>query len=232
MRRVLLGVVLGALLTILVAAPAGAMPPNEILIAKNLQRLGVLPSYATPTMAKGAVATLGISGPREGAALRPPSGAVRGAASGLKGYLRARAADPSATSTYVTNTLVLLVEFADADWPSGDSTGHTIDGPQHGEIGPPAADDNATFWPGDSSRMHYQQMLFGNSFNIYDESGASRGMSDDTMRNYYLEMSHGTYTVGGQITEWVQLPYPESWYGADSASGQRQPQRRHLAHRP
>ena len=43
MRRLLLGVALGALLTILVAAPAGAVPPNEILIARNLQRLGILP---------------------------------------------------------------------------------------------------------------------------------------------------------------------------------------------
>ena len=54
MRRVLLGVALGALLTILAAAPAGAVPPNEILIAKNLQRLGVVPSYATPGMARAA----------------------------------------------------------------------------------------------------------------------------------------------------------------------------------
>jgi immune inhibitor A len=223
-RRFLLGVGLCALLAAILAAPALAlsaareMPANEILIAKNLKRLGLIPRYATPEMAQAAVQALGIAGPREGAALRPPAGARWGAANGLKRFLRAQAGDPSATDTYVTNTLVLLVEFADADWPSGDSSGHDIAGPQHGEIGPPAADDNATFWPGDFSRMHYQQMLFGNSFNIYDASGAARGSSDDTMRNYYLEMSHGTYTVDGQIMAWVQLPYPESWYGADSAS--------------
>ena len=43
-----------------------------------------------------------------------------------------------------------------------------------------------------------------------------RGTSDDTMRNYYLEQSHGTYTVQGDIKDWVTLDLPESYYGADS----------------
>ena len=81
--------------------------------------------------------------------------------------------------------------------------------------------------------MHYQQMLFGNSYPIYGgraatdmgkaASGAKvpwvstlRGTSDDTMRNYYLEQSHGTYTVQGDIKDWVTLDLPESYYGADS----------------
>ena len=37
-----------------------------------------------------------------------------------------------------------------------------------------------------------------------------RGTSDDTMRNYYLEQSHGTYTVQGDIKDWVTLDLPES----------------------
>ena len=36
------------------------------------------------------------------------------------------------------------------------------------------------------------------------------------MRNYYLEQSHGTYTVQGDIKDWVTLDLPESYYGADS----------------
>ena len=63
MRRVLLGAALGALLTILVAAPAGAVPPNEILIARNLQRVGIVPSYATPIMACAAAQALAAKGP-------------------------------------------------------------------------------------------------------------------------------------------------------------------------
>ncbi len=54
MRRVLVGVAFGALLANVAAAPAGAVPPDEILIAKNLKRLGVVPGYATPPMARAA----------------------------------------------------------------------------------------------------------------------------------------------------------------------------------
>ena len=217
MRRLILGAALTTLLAIVVAAPAGAMPPNEVLIAKNLQRIGLIPRYATPVMAQAAVRALAGSQPHEGPAA--PAGASRTAAAGLKGFLATQSSDPSATDTYVANTLVLLVDFSDSAWPQGDSSGHDLAGPQSGLIPAPARDDNATFWPGDFSPMHYEQMLFGNSYPIYDAGGAVRGSSDATMRNYYLEQSHGTYTVDGQIQEWVRLPYPESWYGADSANG-------------
>jgi immune inhibitor A len=228
-RRVLLGVVLGALLTILVAAPAGAVPSNEILIAKNLQRLGIVPSYATPGMARGAARALAASGTEY--PVKPAAGKAA-PSKALGRYLRARVVTGKGAATYATNALVLLVEFGDAAWPEGDSTGHFLYGPSHGEIPPPAGDDNATFWPGDFSPMHYQQMLFGNSYPIYgiypfrDKSAATagkgkipamlRGTSDDTMRNYYLEQSHGAYTVQGDIKDWVMLDLPESWYGADS----------------
>ncbi len=72
MRRILLGVVLGALLTIMVAAPAGAVPPNEILIAKNLQRLGVVPGYATPAMARAAAQAAAAKGTDH--AVKPAAG--------------------------------------------------------------------------------------------------------------------------------------------------------------
>ncbi len=235
MRRVLLGVVLGALFTTLVTAPAGAVPANEILIARNLQRLGVAPSYATPAMARGAArapATTGTEHP-----VKPPVGRESQAKS-LGRYLSARVVGTRGASTYTSNTLVLLIEFGDTAWPDGDSTGHYMAGPSHGLIMPPSHDDNLTFWPGDFSPMHYQQMLFGNSYPIYGALGLGttgaqatvgaasvnalpyatqlRGASDDTMRNYYLEQSHGTYTVRGDIKDWVTLDLPESYYGADS----------------
>ena len=150
-------------------------------------------------------------------------------------YLSARVLTGKGASTYADNTLVLLVEFGTGAWPDGDSSGHALDGPVHGQIPPPAADDNATFWPGDFSAMHYQQMLFGNSYPIYGSgalrskvasgsvkdlaSPVMRGSSDDTMRNYYLEQSHGAYTVRGDIKDWVRLDLPESYYGANSAEG-------------
>ena len=235
MRRVLVGAVLAALLVVLAAAPAGAVPPNEILIARNLKRAGILPAYATPAMARGAVRALGARAPEYD--LKPAAGATSQSAA-LRRFLRARVVTGRGASAYASNTLVLLVEFGTDPWPAGhDSTGHFMDGPLHGAIQPPAMDDNATFWPGDFSPMHYQQMLFGNSYPIYgarmaDLNGRQavrnpaarnalpydtwlRDSSDDTMRTYYLEMSHGAYTVQGDVADWVRLDLPESWYGAD-----------------
>ena len=126
MRRVLLGVVLGALLTVVAAAPAGAMPPNEVLIARNLQRLGVVPSYATPGMARAAARALNARGADY--AVKPAAG-TKAAGDALGGYLAARVVTGKAASTYATNALVLLVEFGTDAWPSGDSTGHFMDGP-------------------------------------------------------------------------------------------------------
>jgi immune inhibitor A len=218
------------LLTILVAAPAGAVPANEILIAKNLQRLGIVPSYATPGMARAAARALAAKGPEY--PVKPAAGKAS-QSKALGRYLSARVVTGKAAGTYATNALVLLIEFGTDPWPDGDSTDHYMDGPLAGRIPPPAHDDNATFWPGDFTPMHYQQMLFGNSFPIYgarattDKSKSTsaakvpyvstlRGTSDDTMRNYYLEQSHGTYTVQGDIKDWVTLDVPESYYGADS----------------
>ena len=218
MRRLLLSVAFGALLVILTAAPAGAIPPNEILLAKHLARLGVIPSYATPQMASSTIKTVFGSGPRY--ELKSPlvQRTVQGKKTALGRYLAQRKADPGTTETYTTKTLVLLVEFGDESWPAGSPspTGPMTPGPAHGSIPAPAPDDNSTFWPGDFSPMHYQQELFGNSYPLYDAAGRYLGSSDSTMRNWYLEQSHGTYTVSGDIAEWVKLDMPESWYGADS----------------
>ncbi len=218
MRRCLSAAALGALLTILVAAPAGAVPPNEVALARHFAELGFIPSYATPEMALSAVSSVVGGGPRH--ELKSPlvQRSLKGKKAPLARFLARRIEDPSATSTYTTKALVLLVEFGDDAWPAGSPspTGPMTPGPTHGAIPAPAPDDNRTYWPGDFSRMHYQQLMFGNSYSIYDAAGNYRGSSDSTMRNYYLEQSHGTFTVSGDIAAWVKLDLPESWYGADS----------------
>jgi len=51
-------------------------------------------------------------------------------------------------------------------------------------------------------------MLFGDTYPIYDATGAVRGTSSDTLHAYYLEQSHGAYTVQGDIKNWVKLDLP------------------------
>jgi immune inhibitor A len=216
MRRMLWMAVL--LLPALCAAPAHAVAPNEVLIAKHFAETGLIPPYADATMAQGIVH--GVVGPGPSDQVRSPLAkrVLEGKQTPMARYLAPRVAGARGTTTYVTRALVLLVEFGDEDWPAGSPTptGPMTAGPEHGNIPAPSADDNATFWPGDFSPSHYQQMLFGQSYPIYAAGGALRGTSDTTMRTWYLEQSHGAFTADGTIGNWVKLDMPESWYGADS----------------
>jgi M6 family metalloprotease-like protein len=39
------------------------------------------------------------------------------------------------------------------------------------------------------------------------------------VRDFYLEQSSGRYTVDGQVSEWIAVPFPESEYGGNSSDG-------------
>ncbi len=229
MKRILTGAACAALLTVVLAAPAVAstpyqgMPPNDVLMSRNLRRLGLLPRYANGQMAAGLVRAVYGAGPRYKVSMPGAAQSVAGSQTPLGRALRVRAASAGAATTYVSKPLVLLVEFGDSPWPAAgydgqpvSESGHPTAGPLHGQIPAPAAGDNSTFWPGDFSTTHYRQELFGSSYPLYDATSALRGTSSDTMKNYYLEMSKGAYTVNGDVVGWVKLEYPESWYGADS----------------
>ncbi len=78
-------------------------------------------------------------------------------------------------------------------------------GPLHNQI--PAPDrtvDNTTIWTSDFSQAYYQNLLF---------SGAPGAIS---MRNYYIEQSSNRYTVNGDVTNWVLVPYNEARYGTNA----------------
>ena len=197
------------------------MPPSDVLLVKALKARGTIPITATKAEQQRILQVylrdkLGAKPEDRSLTNRAYDGlALRGRTP----WGRAIALDPSVT---VDNTLVLLVEFDPSDYTpsSGDFAGETFQGgPLHGQIPAPVAGDNTTFWPGPGDKgfgtSHYQQMLFGNRFPVYDKAGKLRGYSEDTMKDYYLEMSKGAYKVTGQIKDWVQVPYPESWYGRD-----------------
>lgn len=77
-----------------------------------------------------------------------------------------------------------------------------IPGPLHNEIPEPNRSvDNTTIWTSDFTETYYEDLLFS------EASGAV------SMRNFYIEESSNRYTVNGDVTDWVQVPYNAAAYG-------------------
>jgi immune inhibitor A len=77
-------------------------------------------------------------------------------------------------------------------------------GPLHNQIpAPNRSVDNTSIWTSDFTKGYYENMLF---------SGAAGAVS---MRNFYIEQSSNRYTVNGEVTDWVQVPFNEARYGTD-----------------
>ena len=75
----------------------------------------------------------------------------------------------------------------------------TVPGPQHNQIAQPdRSTDNSTVWTADFSRAHYE--------NLFDGPGES-------MKSFYEQLSSGKYSVSNVVSDWVQVPYNESYYG-------------------
>ncbi len=99
---------------------------------------------------------------------------------------------------------VVLAEFSDKEHPefTGPATAEPIpqryDGPLHNEIPEPdRSKDNSTLWQPDYDRDHYEDMYF------------------NRMAEYYETQSSGRYSVEGDVTEWVRVPFNEAAYGRD-----------------
>jgi immune inhibitor A len=105
---------------------------------------------------------------------------------------------------------VLLVEFGnqrhpdypdqdtDPDWPGP----ARFDGPLHNEIPEPDRTvDNSTIWEPDFSQQYWQSLYFG----------TGRGV--DSMKKYYQRQSSGRYSIDGEVTDWVEVPFNEARYG-------------------
>jgi immune inhibitor A len=105
---------------------------------------------------------------------------------------------------------VILAEFGnqrDPAYPDQDTDPATpgptrFDGPLHNEI--PAPDrtrDNTTVWQADYSPEHYRRLYFG------------EGSGVESLKTYYERQSSGRYSVEGQVSDWVKVPYNEARYG-------------------
>ncbi|WP_333777960.1 immune inhibitor A domain-containing protein [Streptomyces sp. IBSBF 3136] len=98
----------------------------------------------------------------------------------------------------------ILVEFGDQTDPKfGGSAG-----PRHNQIAAPdRKKDNSTAWQKDYNQKHYQDLYFGT------------GKKTESLKKYYEKQSSGRYSVSGEVTDWVKVPYNEARYG-NNACGQ------------
>jgi immune inhibitor A len=221
-RKVVVGAALAAILVLASAGTAWAgsraqyCPPNEVRLAKALMTSGIIPRGATKAQITDALQRVMQARLKsEDHTYNYSFSFVSPLDRGLTSWGRVIKSDIQASKkakTVTEKVLVILVDFSEN--PANAWNGKV--GPLHGKIPPPARYDNSTYWPGDFSPRHYQDMLFGRSYKIFNAKGKLRGTTNATMRNYYLEQSAKKFTVAGDIANWVTVPHPEAYYGADS----------------
>ncbi|MFE0673676.1 immune inhibitor A domain-containing protein [Streptomyces sp. NPDC058867] len=98
----------------------------------------------------------------------------------------------------------ILVEFGDQTKPEFGGT----PGPLHNQIAEPdRAQDNSTAWQADYNQKHFEDLYFGT------------GKRTESMKKYYEKQSSGRYSIEGEVSDWVKVPYNEARYG-NNACGQ------------
>ncbi|WP_381814311.1 immune inhibitor A domain-containing protein [Streptomyces nigra] len=91
----------------------------------------------------------------------------------------------------------ILVEFGDQISEFGGTPG-----PLHNQIAKPdPKKDNSTAWKADYDRKHFEDMYFGT------------GKNTESVKKYYEKQSSGRYSVDGEVSDWVKVPYNEARYG-------------------
>ncbi|MFE7238656.1 immune inhibitor A domain-containing protein [Streptomyces sp. NPDC057582] len=77
-------------------------------------------------------------------------------------------------------------------------------GPLHNKIAKPdPAKDNSTAWQADYNQAHFQDLYFG------------EGAGKNSLKTYYEKTSSGRYSVDGEVSDWVKVPYNEARYGSN-----------------
>lgn len=98
------------------------------------------------------------------------------------------------------NIFTILSEFGDMTMP--DSGGDP--GPMHNEIAEPDRSvDNSTIWKADFNKEHFQNLITGGTL---------------SMKHFYEKQSQGRFSLDGDVSDWVQVPYNEARYGSNEIS--------------
>ncbi len=156
---------------------------------------------------------------------------------GLPGPMAASSVTGAKTAVPQIMSLAVPVEFPNSDTFTYSATDPvtsdcvdlqtTQTGPLHNQIPAPGPRDNNTIWYNDTTPTLYNDLYFG----VGPDAGVivqhpNLGTVDlrgDTMANYYLEQSYGTFTPMGEVyPKWLQAAHSEGWYGQNScATGSR-----------
>jgi immune inhibitor A len=96
---------------------------------------------------------------------------------------------------------VVLAEFGDRHHSAvpSDPSAQRTEGPLHNQIPrPDRSTDNSTLWHSDYDRAYYTNLYF------------------NRMKDFYRDQSSGVYSIKGQVTDWVKVPFNEARYGTDA----------------
>ena len=136
---------------------------------------------------------------------------------GKPGPMVAEAAVPQIMS------LAVPVEFPKSDTFDWCGAPVTTVGPLHNQIPAPGPRDNNTIWYQDTTPALYDELYFGVGPNagviVQHPNLGTVDLRGNTMGNYYLEQSGGTFVPKGEVyPKWLQAAHSEGWYGADGES--------------
>ncbi|MFC8505354.1 immune inhibitor A domain-containing protein [Streptomyces sp. NPDC057411] len=82
-------------------------------------------------------------------------------------------------------------------------------GPLHNRIAKPdRAKDNSTAWQADYNQQHFQDLYFGTGKD-------AKGQPKHSLKTFYERTSSGRYSVDGEVSDWVKVPYNEARYGSN-----------------
>ena len=92
--------------------------------------------------------------------------------------------------------------FPDQDTNSAIPGPARFEGPLHNELPiPDRTRDTRTLWQSDYNQAHYQNLYF------------AAGTGVESVKTYYERQSSGRYSIDGQVSDWVKVPYNEARYG-------------------
>ena len=229
MRKAMAGLVacgLGVSLAVVTVAPAGAAPsesapppgaptfepaaaPSDELPNPLEDKRRELREQGLTQVINGEATATDINGSTV-VQVGETAGSADGAAAASSGRQEPKDQYVELAREATDRVFVLLVEFGNQrhpNYPDQDTHPATpgpqrFDGPLHNEIPEPdRRTDNSTIWQPDFSQQFFQDLYFG------------EGDGVESMKTYYETQSSGRYSIDGEASAWVTVPYNEARYG-------------------